>query len=505
MDHLGSLPEPIEALQQSLQPYIKQRQQVETIRRTLALHLSQHVNPPLGDGELASRPLSLVHTNGLDTIPTVFRGLRKDYLRALRSNARAREEFAKASKAHRAKVLENQRLREKQQQSQDEIPNYESSTSLFLDVVKTKRQHEKLRILQDHVNILSRMPSATLDYIEHILALNDTSSLPRVPTELLASVSTSQKGNVDLVELVAQLEKSVFRAKLQLKREQTLLARIRNETDAPAKSSPAQKFQALAATRNELINWIETELSKAGETENEDSNKESEYQVKGRDYMENRISMVAAQYNRYLKARQALIIVAAGQTVQQPPAEPDHMDDSARKGALKNMGTALDVSSYYIENLMSLANEQKSTIQLKSHFTISFSKQLKELGYALDRLTHESHLLPTYPMTELAQQGKRLEAAASFAEETTKHEKPDSSSRARVWVFAAKSATNATNNAVLASLEDGEAAISEALQHLQALKFVLGTDSAQSHDGQVVNTNIWSILDGNLGAIKSEE
>jgi len=160
---------------------------------------------------------------------------------------------------------------------------------------------------------------------------------------------------------------------------------------------------------------------------------------------------------------------------------------------------------------VSITNEQKSLMQQRSHLTVTLAKQLKEAGQGLDRLADESHLLPTYPIPDNIPYRKGLEAPASFGDEVSKDEKPDSSRRARSWTFAAESASAATNNAILEKIQEGRLALLGADQILLGLRNLGagGNGDDRSETGDVAaprrTVDIWSTLDGHLGVIKMDD
>jgi hypothetical protein len=74
-------------------------------------------------------------------------------------------------------------------------------------------------------------------------------------------------------------------------------------------------------------------------------------------------------------------------------------------------------------------------------------------------------------------------------------ERPDASRRARAWVFASESATNATKEAISQKLEEGEKFIVKTQKTLLELDNLLGSDG---------KGDIWGTVDGNLGVIEGE-
>ena len=494
VDYEG-LPEALKKASRSLQPFIKQRQEVAEIRRILSSHLSVHLN---ADGGLpVSRPLSLVDpTSNIDATPHGVRGIQKEYLRCVRANIKARKEYSKASKDPND-GQEGQGpsvgVRERSV-SQDDTGNTMES---FLDLVRQRQKHERLRIIQDYIDMLSQKSAASVEHLDPQEVLKDVEMLPKVPPEVVnASSSGHLADKTDLKELVDQLEKSVLRAKMLLKKEQKLLAKVQIE-NADSSVRYGGRLQAVDATRHELICWIEGELGRAGDGTLEGESPDSTKTVKqGRESIDTELTAIQRQYARYTKARHALVAVSSGKLEPPPSAELDS-DNSVQptKEELHDT-TGMNQAIYpYLEAMVLVSNEQKGMIQQKSYLTISLSKQLKESSQGLDRLADESHLLPAHPMQAANLQRKAPEGTVSFGEQMLNHERPDTSHRARAWMFASESATNAAKDAVSEKLEDGEKSIREGQKTMSELERLLDRDG---------KGDMWSTLDGNLGVIKEE-
>lgn len=506
MDDSKQVPEPFRSAQRRLAPFLKQRQEAAQIRQVLASHLSSHV-----DGGGLSRPLSLVEsTCKVIAPPQGIRGLQKEYLRSVRANTKARQEYAELSKEHfRAP---DDRTDGKTLSSNLEDSN--SSLHTFVGLIQLRQRHQRLRITQDYIDLLSEKPVASTEYLDPGTVLRDVETLPKVPSEVLNGPhANSSLGQTDLKDLVDQLEKAVLRAKVLLKREQKLLAKIRaSNTVSPL--GGGSRLQALVPTHSELIKWIEFEMAKAGDGPPMAGEElTTNHNEAGKGYVDAHLEMISRQYSRYTKARGNLISTCTsttampvasftGQVLDQHPTETDDSQN------YNNLHTVYP----YLEELLAISNEQKTMIQQKSHLTISLSKQLKEANQGMDRLAEESHLLPAHPMPARPQE-KGLGAPISFADEVSHLEKPDSSRHAQAWVYASQSAGKSTDTAVLEKLEDGEMAISGTQDIVSELEQLLG-ESARKGDASKaescgatsaeLSVDIWSILDGSLGAIKGD-
>jgi hypothetical protein len=496
MENHDGLPEAFKRASRSLQVFIKPRQEVAQIRRILSSHLSVHLH---ADGALpVPRPLSLIDpTSSIDATPHGVRGVQKEYLRCVRANIKARNEYSRVSRDHRD-GQEGQKpglgLRECPT-AQDETGN---SMESFLDLVRQRQKHERLRITQDYIDLLSQKPAADVEHLDPREVLKGVETLPKVPTEVL---NPSSSGHIpegrNLRELVDQLEKSVLRSKMLLKKEQRLLAKVQaKKSDSSVQHG--NRLQAVDATRHELINWIEGELGRAADTPPEaEEDPGPSISMKHRsEYINAELVEIRKQYARYTMAREALL--AASSRKLAPPPAPEFDKDSSLQPAkeeLHNVNGMNQAICPYLEAMILISNEQKAMIQQKSHLTITLSKQLKEGNQGLDRLADESHLLPAHPIPAANLQRTALDGAVSFGDQISTQERPNTSRRARAWVFASESASSATKISISEKLEEGGKSIMVAQNMLSELDNLLGRNGTG---------DIWGTVDGDLGVIEGE-
>jgi hypothetical protein len=516
MDDSNNLPEVIKKVQSALEPYIKQRHEVDQIRRILAVHFSSHVNP---NERQISRPLALIEaTHSGEQTSSGIKGVHKEYLRCIRANIKARKEYARISKEHQVKTEDQQHSRTGVITSSKSQNDSAISLNLFLDLIKKRRKHDRLRIVQDYFDMLAQKPASTIDHFDPKTIFKGVESVPQLPSEVMnVSGPTFNSEGTALNELLDRLEKSVLRAKQLLRKEQTLLAKAKVDSQSPNKTSttgPGGRLQALGTTRNELINWIEVGLAEAGDLPPEPYSGQgfARLDERGNDYIDAQFALIRRQYAQYSKARQALLLTTTGK-LDAPVSivADDSTDTTTEKSQPENSNLTSHIMHPFLEEIVSVSNEQKSMIQQKSYLTISLAKQLKEASQGLDRLADESHLLPAYPMPAAISQQKGLDGPVSFGDEIPNHEKPDSSHRARAWVFASGVASSATKDLISEKLEEGEMSVLEARKTLLDLQRLLGEDVgldgwAQKH-GTTKNgrpersDDIWVTLDGHLGVI----
>src|SRR6266536_3839562 len=87
-----SCPFPQEVLD-SLEPYLKTRQETLKIRRTLTAYLDSLIEFPEHGGGALPTLIAASNAVGVKHIPSTFTGIRRDYLRALQSNIAARRQY----------------------------------------------------------------------------------------------------------------------------------------------------------------------------------------------------------------------------------------------------------------------------------------------------------------------------------------------------------------------------------------------------------------------------
>lgn len=504
------LPESLREIHHALQPYIKQRREALRVRQVLVAHLSTHVQQ--NDAYPIFHPLSLLEAlPSSETSLKGVRGVQREYIRCLANNIKAQNQYSKASKEHQPRSTHSHPSGDSAQGTSYAQGDSESTLATFVDTVKCRRKHERLCIMQEFVDVVAEKLPENISQLGSDVELQNLGSLPQIPPDVMGTAD-AHRGSIgsDLRGLVNQLEKAVLRAKLLLQREQRFLEKVKHHnnsrTDLP--SHDGGILQALGTTRNELIQWIETELANTADDspEPEDNIQVNAAESSDMDLIDSELVSIQRQYNQYSKCRRALIIAATGHLEQATPTKAGQDLDSVKGTGVPHNSETVNHTVYpYLSEMMSLSSEQKALIQQKSHFTISLAKHLKEAGQGVDRLAEESHLLPAHPMPRTVSHSSNFDALASFGGSISDQEKPDSSRKAQAWVFAADRARAATRNSVSGKIEEGRMDILGARRTLLELQRLLGEDgsvSAPTTAKQTKNHDTWATLDGYLGAIK---
>ncbi|KAJ3525777.1 hypothetical protein NM208_g11491 [Fusarium decemcellulare] len=511
----------IENFQKSLDPFIKPREQVNYIRRVLALHLGSCSH----DGPI-KQPVSLADTAHDVNLDPDSKGIYREYIEALKANVEARRKYDDAVQSNPPRSMPSQ-----------EAPS--TSNDLLEErvaLLRLQTKQERLSAVQNHLDILMQKPAAAPEYLDPEDMFHDAASLPRVPKEVVNGLVAQQSAKKpDLVGQVAQLEKTVLRAKLLLRREEQLLRETRsNAQGIPDVISNGTRLHALNATRNELITWIETELGKAsGE---EDEGDEGEGGSRSHDQLSvdqatinSQLEAIKDKYAKYLTARRSLLSTVAEQsksstapilapTESKPQVEePDPLPSTY-------------LLTPYIETLLSLSRRQKSMITQTAHTNAVLSKEIKDSCQSLSHLEEESRLLPTHSAAPTSRRRSGL------GELLTSTERSGFTGKVQPWVLAADSAKIATLENVAEQVESGQLALENSMQTLQEIDLLLGQDETEEVEEAQADTteddfwlttgsrtpgkarkhtekkkdselsrDAWSGLHGNLGLIGQED
>ena len=542
-DNSGALPAVFIKVQQSLAPYIKSRQEAARIRGVLAAHLEAQIEHTAGHPTLAL--LSLPDcSSSVKPFSKSINGLQKEYLRALKANINARRDYDKVSAVDclRKQTDANHHTAAAGFTSASTgAHDREEYLATYVSLTRQRQRHERLRILQDYFDKLEQRAEAATSFLDQ--TKSDVSQLQRVPAGMMTgSDTTPQDSSQDVLQdLIRNLEKAVLRAKLQLRSEKQLLDKVkadqlrRQQTNGSVASKSESLLQPLGRTRNELIKWIEEELSKAGDSPPDEESLQGppcdEGVIKP---IDEQLDVVRAQYHQYVQARtEFLDCIAEPVNPELLPKAINERTPEEESSEKEHTARTAWIISPYLQDLLLTANEQKSLIQQKSHLTVSLAKQHKETILSFDRLAHESHLLPMFPLS--AQNGSRRGHGQLEINELEGKEMPNTSHRARAWTHAANLASAETKDAVLANTEEVEVALDEARQLLATVEQLVGQNKSnqlndsieekskrdediwtsaissksrhvktqsQSRKANLASHDIWSTLDGNLGVIK---
>ncbi|CAK7199612.1 hypothetical protein SEUCBS139899_002295 [Sporothrix eucalyptigena] len=463
----------VQSIQAALEPFVRPREETAHIRRVLRAHLAAGLksdNDGMMDGSLA-----LVELAGDTAVLPESRGLQRAYLRALQANLEARRTFdQRAAVVAEASTSASAGFEEDQETPANNIGILQD----HLATVKLNRKRDRLQVVNRYLDALGERPVAIAageDYLHPEFIYGDaTLTLPSVPKAVVDGLAedaskTTANGSAelsaeaktaaaaDLEALVARLEKSVLRAQLVLRQEEKRLAAAKERTTRKKLGPPteAAKLHALGVARDELIAWMETELSNAGseergvdDEEEDEEAAESSRQLRqsllnGHDVvgsgglgsrqktvqLNDKLDNIHDKYTQYVEARRALVATVgtmavseqgAGKAAQNPlfanmPQLPPNGIERApitptsastptpatpqittNNGVEKAVSRGHLLLAPYLERLLAVARDQKADIAHKAHYNVLLAKRLKDTCQMLDHLADESQLLPRY-------------------------------------------------------------------------------------------------------------
>lgn len=450
-----------------LDPYIKPREQVNYIRRILALELGSYI----GDGPI-QHPLSL-NDGPIDRhIGSELKGLHKEYIVALRANSIALQEYEQIAKETTSKPTAP---------AKSATGSAPSSHEEHLALLKLRKKHESLITIQTYLDHLSGVPVAGQDALDVEKILRGGRALPSVPSSVINSFVVEQSaGQPDLQTRVNQLDKIVLRTKLLLKREEQLLAEAKARCRTkPELVSNGAKLQALDNTRNELIRWIETELSKASTEDDEAATSQVQAQTADDQAIITRqLQQIQDKYKEYVTARKELLKLIS-QTPQPslPPPEPTTATSSLKSAETESPSTDFLITPC-IQALLTQAQLQKALITHRSHIAASLSRQNKESCQLLGRLAEESQLLSAYPMKDSTRRRSGIPEIIA----AKPNGRPDMASRVKPWIFASDAAKISTLEAVAEKVEVGQVALESSMEAIHEMGVLLGLDEEDETD-----------------------
>ncbi|PCD45288.1 hypothetical protein AU210_000728 [Fusarium oxysporum f. sp. radicis-cucumerinum] len=484
--------ETAETFQKTLDPYIKPREQVNYIRRVLALHLGtcSHDGP-------VKQPVSLADPTRDVTLDSSSKGIYREYIEALKANVDARRNYEDVAQSN----LPSSSLA-KQLSSSNEL--LEEQVSLL----KLQAKQARLTAVQNHLDSLMQKPAAAPEYLDPEDVFHDATSLPSVPKEVVNSLVAQQSvKKTDLTEQVAQLEKTVLRAKLLLRREEQLLRETRaNAQSIPDVISNGIRLHALNTTRNELINWIETDQSTADQAT-----------------INNHLNIIKKKYANYLATRRSLL-ASAGERFESSPVPVLAPSSTKQQIEEPEPASSTYLLTPYIETLLALSKKQRAMITQKAHVNTTLGKEIKDNCQSLSHLEEESQLLPSH---SVAPTSRRRSGLGEFL---ASDERSGLTGKVQPWVLAADSAKITTLENVAEQIEGGQLALENSMQTLQEIDQLLGQDEvAEEEETQADTTeddvwleagakspskarrhtekriteprDAWSSLQGNLGLI----
>lgn len=485
MNQFGMAEEfPLPQVAKALAPYIRPRHEALRIRRILSIFLAQNMGL---DNSLSTTSLVLPGEDTLvKRIPPEVSGLRRNYLKVVQAHVKARDEHDRLTQELDEGAMKT--MRQEQQQIEDEASTH---VTTYLELLQAQRKYQKLRILQNHLDILAQKDAAQIDYLSMNSIFKKIALAPQVPSPASLEEKLASENSTKILFL--RLEKALLRAKSSSEKEKQLLAQALSEEqsettlkNADPPNVSAQAF-ALKQTRDELVHWVEEQLAQGGQGE-EDTGGEPSADMKETTLdIGQREKAIKEKYDQYLQTRKSLLALLSAKrhaSLNKPAGAPNDISlqppNSEKEQTENRCDNASIVLSYLTEYLIPAASAQNRFIQHEFHLSKILESQSKETVHVLERLADESHLLSNYPY--LATQRRFKNKAAALGGQKLGSElgnEAESVSLARAWAFASSAARSTKQDEVRESVEHGEKHAQIAKDRIRELREILLGDAEQ--------------------------
>jgi hypothetical protein len=285
----------------------------------------------------------------------------------------------------------------------------------YVHLLRQRRQHKKLEIIQDALtNLLETEPNPSRVDVKAFLK-DELGDPPQAP--IPAVDQNDAQSRVD--ELTFRLKKELLTAKSRVDEAN----RAREEAEKRAAELPAPslraKVAALKAARDYMIDWVEGELAKIPESDADASQADISFAdgetPSSEDLSDEEVTAkVQDLYSIYITARERLIAnVDATMKLNHDAILDDPIPPNPRSPPKTSTPAVKPIRASdilpYLRTLLNASREEASLLQQTSHLRRQLTLASEETDRTVQRLAGESYLVP--------QDTIRMDAWAKAADE----------------------------------------------------------------------------------------
>jgi hypothetical protein len=440
---------PLLQVEDVLAPYIHPREKTTRIRQILTEHIRRQVKDDSDPTHLAlSIPPSSLRVKGSISSTN---GLYEQYLKALEAHQQARERYDEVK-------IELDQLQQPRHQNGAIHGSHEASRSVneYADLLRQRRHQRKLEIVQDALTkLLDTEPNPAATDVK--TAVREELGEALQPPVATNAEGGSSDANARVRDLTFQLKKEVLLAKNRYA--DTKAAKEGAEARHVSDNDARDAVEILRKARDELIGWVEGELSKIPEDEVEASQADISFFGGDEDgdeinplSNEELLARVEHLYEQYIGSRQRYIaeveaaLERASRLQDASNVTSGAPLQSPRRPTISSSSTSTTSTITAAELLPSLAclhSTAQATSLLQSQ-TGHLRKQLitasSETQALIQRLAGESLLVP------------------------------QDSTGVSAWSKAGIEASEKTKEAVMSNVIEGEASAAQAKKVLEGLR-----------------------------------
>jgi hypothetical protein len=390
---------PVPEIDKTLSPYIRSRQDTLRIRRALSKYLTANLRPV----NSATQNQHLNHEcpldySGVNVKPPDIKQTRLTYLLSLQARLQAEARHREIQSS----------LEELQARHVVETPTQVDSaydnevTRSYVSLLQQRRRYAELQTVRDALEKLLNANLLNQPKKPKILVQESIGEQPGLPAERLEIFAQGQEDD----SWAFKLKKEVLEAKASMDRANA--ARVEAQKAYCETPSLQRQVQALSHARNEMVEWVEDELSKMNE---ESEFLEDASPVKKHNGQTPFLEMASVEiqvqtcYSKYITSRSNL--VEAHESMQQNQQQPgiagtdslatstNPPQYSTRTNAASNPTGAIARIIPLLPSLAQIAGNERSLLQQAVYLQAQLSSADEEITDSLSRLSGESHLIPS--------------------------------------------------------------------------------------------------------------
>ena len=465
--------------QKQLAPFVRSRQETIKIRWLLAAFLASH-SESSGEDQVYCNFLSNPRDDQVRTIPLKHAsGVRVDYLKAVQAYQNARLEHTKLRGSNDLKGSTPNRSAG--HKTGDGI----GPLSDYLDLLKERKRYERLKILTDYNGLLSAKSPAQSGYL-------DVSDIPD-QQYITPYNGQSLKPLDSLQTLTAELDKAVLKAKHSLLAEQRMLHSVLDLSSQGQPRSSSQR-QGLIRVRDELVGWVENELSHAVNLA-DPGNLEEDAVARNPRRVEGSVCAIRDTYHQYIDTRKLLL--NAGNSSYDTLEDNSGKIEPVKSNFLliEDSGIAGDVVSVLESIILPIHQQQKSIILQKSLVTTTIAKQQRSALHRTQALVKESALLSRFVDSKEGIQESMGTMDSTFRGQPKSRSGEEILELSSQWAMAADRARAELHETTIATVEQGHESIRLAQEQFQELQRLEGQASKVNNNVETLERDtedIWT-------------
>ncbi|SMR51304.1 unnamed protein product [Zymoseptoria tritici ST99CH_1E4] len=370
---------PFPEVAESLEPFIKTRQETNAIRQGLqsTLPLSTiHVSQPLPSEDI--KPARLI-------------GVRRAYYRALQAHNTAQAKYAAVKEELAQLSTAGEHDAPTPSTESDTGSNF--ITDSYIPLIRQREKQRKLLVIDKALTKVTQVGSEAITESFDTVAQREVGELPGLPS---ASLSADREDSeYDLL----RLKKAILSTRQQISEHEKHSARAKKQIEGRGVEVDGKAdLKALQKTHMALTMWMESQLGLIGDVE-APTPKAADTTGNANSAPEFTIRDIEELYETYLSARTRLLQLVAHPPAPGPPPPPPFINSRAQNpsDATNDQNPLLTPSILalpYLHPLLTAHTTTSSLTQQTSHLRRTLAQSELRTQELLGRLADESHLLP---------------------------------------------------------------------------------------------------------------